>query len=367
MNDSPLPPDAPADFAALAARAADGDEVALNDLARLYEAKVRIVARAMLGPALRPYLDSVDLVQAVHASVLAGVREQRLDVSDPEKLTALAVSIVRRKVARQWRRAQRQRRLSGHHNDHASTPDGLLGVLGSVGNMGTDPARIARFREQLSHVYGTITEAERQMLDLRLQGHSTAEMAAQLQLNPIALRVRLTRLRQRLEAEAVRDAMLAVGGRLDLTMGGPGFRAFGFTEDHSPRYEYEEADPDDPRALRRSVYRFVVRSVPDPLMEALDCADPSQAVPKRNETLTALQALALLNNRLGLRAAEHLAERVRPVGKTDAERVAAAYRLALGRMPTDDERRTLTDVAVKHGLPNACRIIFNLNEFVFVD
>ena len=208
MNDSPLPPDAPADFAALAARAADGDEVALNDLARLYEAKVRIVARAMLGPALRPYLDSVDLVQAVHASVLAGVREQRLDVSDPEKLTALAVSIVRRKVARQWRRAQRQRRLSGHHNDHASTPDGLLGVLGSVGNMGTDPARIARFREQLSHVYGTITEAERQMLDLRLQGHSTAEMAAQLQLNPIALRVRLTRLRQRLEAEGVSADML---------------------------------------------------------------------------------------------------------------------------------------------------------------
>jgi hypothetical protein len=102
-------------------------------------------------------------------------------------------------------------------------------------------------------------------------------------------------------------------------------------------------------------------------METLDCADPSQAVPKRNETLTPLQALALMNNRLSLRLAEHLAARARPLANTDAERAAAAFRLALGRSPTEAERRTLDDVATRHGLPAACRVIFNLNEFVFVD
>ena len=207
MDDAKAPPVAAGVLAALAARATHGDEAAVGDLAKLYESKVRIVARAMLGPALRPYLDSVDLVQSVHESVLAGVRERRLDVSDPEKLTALAVMIVRRKVARHWRRAQRQRRLSGHHDDQASTPDGLLGVLGSAaaggGGDGDDPARAAQFREQMGHLFDNLSADERRMLDLRLGGHSTAEIAEQLGLNPIALRVRLTRLRQRLEAEGV--------------------------------------------------------------------------------------------------------------------------------------------------------------------
>lgn len=173
--------------------------------------------------------------------------------------------------------------------------------------------------------------------------------------------------RRRLEAEAIRDAVLVCAGKLDERMGGPGFRDFGFKDDHSPHYKYEEHDPDDPASHRRSVYRFIVRSVPDPFMTALDCADPSAVVAKRNETLTALQALALLNNKFMVRMAEHFAERVEKAGPGPAEQIAAAYRIALGRAPTADESRTLVELARKHGMASACRVIFNTNEFVFVD
>jgi len=68
--------------------------------------------------------------------------------------------------------------------------------------------------------------------------------------------------------------------------------------EHSPHYEYQLADPENPALHRRSIYRFLVRSQQQPFMSALDCADPSMLVDKRNQTLTPLQALAQLNNQL---------------------------------------------------------------------
>ena len=175
--------------------------------------------------------------------------------------------------------------------------------------------------------------------------------------------------RQRLAAEAIRDSALAAAGLLDTgKVGGPGFMAFGFLDDHSPHYKYAEHDPDDPASHRRSVYRLIVRSVPDPFMETLDCADPSLIVERRNETLTALQALALLNNKFMVRMAERFAQRVEEQSPGDLpKQIDAACRLALGRAPTPEESAALLEVAQKHGLPNACRLIFNTNEFVFVD
>jgi hypothetical protein len=173
--------------------------------------------------------------------------------------------------------------------------------------------------------------------------------------------------RTRLDAECVRDAMLAVSGELDLTMGGPSVQQFFFKDDHSPIYDYARFDVDDPKSRRRSVYRFLVRSVPDPLMECLDCADPSIMTPKRYTTLTSLQALALLNNPFVVRQAEHFAERLRREHKDAARQIDAAYVLALGRKPREDESRQLQALAATHGLAAACRVIFNSNEFVFVD
>src|SRR5438132_13964466 len=100
------------DFPALLARARQGDRGALTQLAQQYESKVRLVARVQLGPALRPYLDSVDLVQSVHRSLLLGLRENKFEIATPTQLLALALTMVRRKVARHWRRMQRQQRLS---------------------------------------------------------------------------------------------------------------------------------------------------------------------------------------------------------------------------------------------------------------
>ena len=173
--------------------------------------------------------------------------------------------------------------------------------------------------------------------------------------------------RQRLDAECIRDSVLAVSGKLDLTMGGPSVQQFYFKDDHSPIYDYTRFDVDDPRSLRRSIYRFLVRSVPDPFMECLDCADPSIMTPKRNTTLTSIQALALLNNPFVTRQAEHFAERLRAMRSDTPGQMEAAYLLALGRKPSAEEAAALTQYADLYGLPNACRVIFNSNEFVFID
>jgi hypothetical protein len=161
--------------------------------------------------------------------------------------------------------------------------------------------------------------------------------------------------------------MLVATGRLNRQMGGPSVQQFYFKDDHSPVYDYERYDVDAPGSCRRSVYRFLVRSVPDPFMECLDCADPSILTPKRNTTLTALQALSLLNNPLSVRQAQHLAERVAGTANELAGQIEAAFRFALGREPTVTERDRLVAYARQFGLANACRVIFNSNEFVFVD
>src|SRR3954453_8424579 len=107
---SPMTPGAPS-FAVLLSRARRGDAVAVSELCRQYEPRLRVVARVLLGPALRPVLDSMDLVQSVHRSLIVGMREEKFNISTPENLIALALTLLRRKVARQWRRMQRQRRL----------------------------------------------------------------------------------------------------------------------------------------------------------------------------------------------------------------------------------------------------------------
>ena len=162
--------------------------------------------------------------------------------------------------------------------------------------------------------------------------------------------------RTRLDAESVRDSVLLAAGKLDLTMGGPAVRQFGFKDDHSPVYDYAAFDPDAPGGYRRSIYRFLVRSAPDPFMERLDCPDPSLLTPKRTTTLTAIQALAMWNNRFMVRMAEHLAARA----ANDGDRLG---RLVLGRRLSTEEAA----YGARHGLANLARVLLNTNEFLFVD
>ncbi|MEW6159712.1 MAG: DUF1553 domain-containing protein [Verrucomicrobiota bacterium] len=173
--------------------------------------------------------------------------------------------------------------------------------------------------------------------------------------------------RLRLDAESVRDSILFVSGKLDLKMGGPSVQQFYFKDDHSPVYDYTRFDVDSPGSARRSVYRFIVRSVPDPMMDCMDFADPSLLTPKRNVTLTALQALTLLNDPFFVRQAEHFAARLAASGSDLRGQIELAFRLALCRPPTTEESAALRNYAEQFGMPNLCRVIFNSNEFLFVD
>jgi hypothetical protein len=169
--------------------------------------------------------------------------------------------------------------------------------------------------------------------------------------------------RARLEAEEVRDSVLQIAGKLDLTAGGPAVRMFCFKDDHSPVYDYARFDPDSPGANRRSIYRFIVRSAPDPFMDRLDCPDPSVLAPKRNTTLTAIQALALLNNPFMVRMSEAFAKRI----EAEHVPVARAIELIYQREPRPAEQKEMEAYAARHGLANLCRLLFNTNEFLFAD
>jgi RNA polymerase sigma factor (sigma-70 family) len=186
-------------FAALLSRARQHDEEAMNELCRQYEPRLRVVARVLLGPALRPMLDSMDLVQSVHRSLLIGIREEKLDISTPENLVALALTLLRRKVARHWRREQRQRRLQLG----GSTFDLLPSILADLATAEAGPAEMAEYRDQVEQLCRQLDATERQILALRLDGYTTAEIAQQIGLNHVTLRVRLTRLRERLRSGGV--------------------------------------------------------------------------------------------------------------------------------------------------------------------
>jgi hypothetical protein len=175
--------------------------------------------------------------------------------------------------------------------------------------------------------------------------------------------------RTRLDAEQVRDAILQISDRLDLRMGGPGDMQFDLQPGiHvTPRVDYGKFDLDGPAGRRRGVYRFLFRTLPDPWMEALDCPAGDQLTPTRNNTVTVQQALAMWNDAFVARHAEHFAARLEREASGLDGRIARAFELALNRPPTADERRDFADYALQHGLANFCRVLFNSNEFMFVN
>ena len=151
-------------------------------------------------------------------------------------------------------------------------------------------------------------------------------------------------------------------------MGGPGYYLFALEKTaHSPHYEYHKFDPADKSTHRRSIYRFIVRSQPDPWMTTLDCADSSQSTPRRNETLTALQALSLLNNRFNLYMAEQMAKELGNRATDLPSQVDLAYLRVAQRNPDPKSRKEMIDYAAEYGLANLCRYLFNFSEFVYLD
>jgi hypothetical protein len=170
---------------------------------------------------------------------------------------------------------------------------------------------------------------------------------------------------RRLQAEEVRDSILAVSGRLGLKQGGPSFPLFEWTNNAGTLYR--PVDKDTPETRRRSVYRMVVRGAEDPVLTSFDCPDPSIPVARRQTTTTALQALSLLNNTFVVREAGEFAKRLEREAKTADERIRLSYRLAFGRLPSDREATQANTFVTKHGLTAWCRVLFNANEFLYVN
>jgi hypothetical protein len=176
--------------------------------------------------------------------------------------------------------------------------------------------------------------------------------------------------RRRLEGEAVRDATLFVADALNSRIGGPSFRDIqvnlkGANTNHEftdPTNEFSES------MNRRTVYRLWARSGNNPLLESLDCPDPSVMSPRRTRTITPIQALSMSNNEFMERCADHFASRVRRDAGEDADRqIDRAWRLAVARPPRDRERSVARAFLERHGLTQLCLVILNTNEFLFVD
>jgi hypothetical protein len=185
--------------------------------------------------------------------------------------------------------------------------------------------------------------------------------------------------RRRLDAEEIRDAMLAVSGTLDCTRGG----AHPFKPEWEWRYTQHNPFVDDFESNRRSVYLLHQRIRLQPILSLFDGADPNAATGQRPVSTTAIQALFVMNDPFVHRQAERFAERLLSTSGTTDSRIEFAFQLVFGRSASPDELREglqyLAEIEPKLGLANVvgdrntaawasyCRVLFSANEFIYLD
>jgi hypothetical protein len=168
---------------------------------------------------------------------------------------------------------------------------------------------------------------------------------------------------RRLEAEAIRDAILATSGKLDLTMGGPGFQLFQYRVVNVAIYE--PLEDQGPPTWRRAVYQQTARSIHDELMGSFDEPESAQRAPRREVTTTPLQALTLLNSHFVAGQAEFFAARVKAhAGDDPGAQTDYAFGLAFGRSPEPAERDAAVEMVRQRGIGLLCRGLLNANEFL---
>jgi mono/diheme cytochrome c family protein len=170
---------------------------------------------------------------------------------------------------------------------------------------------------------------------------------------------------RRLEAEAIRDSILAVSGNLDRSAGGPSF--FLHDVDRENVYHYHPKETFTAAETRRMVYAFKVRMEQDGIFGSFDCPDGSLVMPKRSVSTTPLQALNLFNSRFILQQADQLTARLKTeAGDDSAGQVRRAWQLAFNRSPGPDEVSEAVALMKAEGLPSLCRAVLNANEFLFI-
>ncbi|MEZ6062436.1 MAG: PSD1 and planctomycete cytochrome C domain-containing protein [Planctomycetaceae bacterium] len=192
---------------------------------------------------------------------------------------------------------------------------------------------------------------------------------------------------KRLEAEVLRDSMLAVSGTLNLQPGGPGFKPYIAPEANLARNlkggDYPHDAPDNAETRRRSVYMFHKRLVPYPLFQAFDRPDLLVSCSRRQNTTVATQAMALLNDGFVRTCAGDFATRlIRESGDDDQRIVETSFNLAFSRSPTEAEVHAAVEFLQRQGqtrqargdtdsrveaVTDYCQSLFCLNEFLYVD
>lgn len=178
--------------------------------------------------------------------------------------------------------------------------------------------------------------------------------------------------RRRLEAEAIRDSVLAVSGRLNSEQFGlPIFPPLPDGIEQRVKYNDSKWDTQHgPKGRKRSIYIYQQRTLTMPYMQAFDALVCDESRPRRRHSVTPLQALAMYNGDFVNEEAKHFAERVArdTEGGVD-QQISHAFELAFGRSPTDDEAEAMRGVieSEESGLVAVCRVLLNTNEFVYVD
>jgi len=168
---------------------------------------------------------------------------------------------------------------------------------------------------------------------------------------------------RRIEAEPLRDTILAVSGVLDLTMGGPGFDLFEPNDNYVKVYQSkQEFGPD---TFRRMIYQSKPRVQLDDTFGAFDVPDAGQIAPRRTSSTTPLQALNFLNSTFAMQQAGLFAARLeKEAGKAADVQVKRAFQLAYQRDPRADELNASTQLISEHGLAMFCRALLNTSEFM---
>jgi hypothetical protein len=177
--------------------------------------------------------------------------------------------------------------------------------------------------------------------------------------------------RQRLDGEALRDAMLATAGLLNLKAGGPSVFPELPAEIKAGNWKVS-ADPAERN--RRSIYVGVKRNLRYPLFALFDSPDRVETCSRRFVTTTAPQALTLLNDAIVIGYAKSFAGRVVNDAGTDADKaIDRAFSVALSRLPSTEERAALRNFLKNHkgtwtdAVTDLCHSVMNLNEFLYVD
>lgn len=171
---------------------------------------------------------------------------------------------------------------------------------------------------------------------------------------------------RRLEAESIRDSMLAVSGRLNLKMGGPGFNLF---KSRGGLDGFPPIESFDDNGRRRLIYAHKVRMEREIVFGAFDCPDAGLSLPRRRQSTTPIQALNLFNSHFSFDEADALAARVTAELGANASirsKIERVYALAFARKPHPEELASLEPTIRENGLPALCRAVFNSNEFLFI-